>query len=291
MMSDQPYYVDQGDDDLGPRLVLTGPWDQRYADVMGGLGIRILRLSEAAGWKESTIDFVGQLNQLTGVELFSWRVKDVSSVFRLAHLTYLALQAEFTSPVDFAQLHELKVCKILWRPRIRGLGGCRRLRHLNIMNFGGEDLCEFSGLSLLARLQVTSRRLASLKGLERLAALQTLDLANCTQLEDITAITACTRLQVLLIEGCRRIGHLPPELELPYLEEVSLVDCAKIESLRPLMKCPRLRKLRFTGDTIIVDGNFSYLTSHPALRDVWYGHRRNYVLSREELSKRLMSQK
>ncbi|MFZ6727281.1 hypothetical protein ACO0K2_17455 [Undibacterium sp. MH2W] len=286
-MKNTEYFIDEDENGFGRCLVLTDLWRDEFAQVMISNKISNLRLSSSAGWSGKDISFISTLEFLTGIEIYSWNIKDISPIFENKNLRFIGLQCEFTSPADFSKLEKLEVCKVFWRNKIDGLFSCRMLRHLNIVEYPFESLRELSELNALQRLQLSSKKLSTLSGMASLTSLKNLDLANCSNLVDVSELSKCIDLQTLEINGCKKICAFPDSLCLPVLKEVVLVDCGKIVSLRPFSNCKKLTKLRATGDTVITDGNFDFMLEYPVIEDIWYASKSHYSISRELLKKKL----
>lgn len=281
------YFIDSDGNGLGQCLVLTGPWRDELADLMSSRGLSLLRLSSSVGWNGDDISFVSRLKFLTGLEVYSWNIKDVSPLFQLAGLRYVGLQCEFTSKADFGTLTGLEILKLFWRPKVTGVEHCTNLRHLNVVNYPHDDLSEWISLVNVQRLQITSNKLLSLRGIEAMSRLKNIDVAKCPKLNDIARLATCNELQSMTFTACRRLSQLPTDLCLDSLQEVSLEDCGTIRTLRPLAQCKNLKILRFVGDTTITDGDFNFLLQHPSLKEIWYANRSHYTLTREELAEKL----
>jgi hypothetical protein len=283
MNNTEGYFISESEDDLGQCLVLTAPWHNEFAELMLSQGITVLRLSSSAGWKEHDISFVANLDFLTGIEVYSWNVKDVSPIFQNTGLRYVGIQCDISYIADFKTLKNLEICKLTWRPKVIGLETCVKLRHLNISDYPNEDLINLASLIRLERLQISSSKLISLNGIESMSLLKVFDAAICRKLTDISSLAACTALEVMEFHSCKQFSELPKNICTDNLREVTLVDCGKVKSLSPLVNCKNLRKLRFIGDTSILDGNLDFLLKHPSIRDVWYAKKSHYSVSRENL--------
>ena len=286
-MKKTEYFIDDDENGFGRCLVLTDLWSDEFTQVMISNKISNLRLSSSAGWSGKDISFISGLDFLTGIEIYSWDIKDISPVFENKNLRMVGLQCEFTSPADFSKLEKLEVCKVFWRSKIEGLFSCRKLRHLNIVEYPFDSLRELSELNALQRLQLSSKKLSNLSGIVSLISLKNLDLANCPKLVDVSEFSESSDLQTLEINGCKKIHTFPENLCLPLLQEVALVDCGKIASLRPFSTCKKLTKLRATGDTVITDGNFDFMLEYPAIENIWYANKSHYSISRELLKNKL----
>lgn len=281
------YYIDVNENGFGSCFVLTGPWHSEFANIMLSQNILILRLSNSAGWKENDISFVANLNFLVGIEIYSWDVRDISPIFQNAKLRYIGIQCEFNTTANFKALKNLEVCKIFWQSKIIGLDSCIKLRHLNIIDYPNETLIDLASLIKIERLQISSKKLLSLQGIESMSLLKVFDASLCRKLTNISSLMSCTSLEVMEFHSCKQLAELPKDIYLDSLLEVTLVDCGKIKTLAPLANCKNLKKLRFIGDTSIIDGDFDFLLKHPSIKEVWYAKKSHYSITREDLAMHL----
>lgn len=276
------------DDDAwpGPRFVLNANWEDKFIDEMARHSVSILRLSRAAGWTDGDVEFLPKLLHigLKGLEIYSWPVRDVSPIMCLPGLEYIALQTEFRNNIDFSVFFNLRICKVFWRPGARSLFACKGLESLNIVNYPESDLAVFSELSGLSRLQLTSRILASLDGIESASCLKTLDLADCTKLKSIEAIRSCAMLSHVELSGCRGLSRLDSLQSLSALEVLLIENCGTVESIKPIGDCTNLRSVALIGDTKIADGDLTPLLALPKLASVSIREWGHYSHSREEIT-------
>ena len=287
MTKTHAHFVAEDDHGFGSVFVPTAPWREESAEILRHSGCKVLRLSSSAGFSASNLSFLPALDFLTGLEIYSWDISDISPIFELPRLQLLGLQCRFKSTADFSRLPELKVCKLFWRPKIVGLERCTNIEHLNIVSYGRSDLTELSTLKYIRRLQLTSNVMVSVAGAETMQELRVFDVFRCPRLLDISALAKCVKLEVLDIQSCRRLARLPVGLCATSLREMSLTDCGQIASLSPIESCTRLEKVGFTGDTTVADGDLDFMLQLPRLREVKFADRRHYSISREIIARRL----
>ena len=282
-MSNSKYFIDEAENEMGRCLVLTASWSDSLKSVIKKENISVLRLSQSAGWKGDDISFIQDLPGLRGVEIYSWGVKDVTPLQAINDLEYLGLQCEFTKAPDFSLFKKLKVCKLFWRPKAETVFACSGLNFLNIVNYPSEDLKDIQSMTSLKRLQLTSRKLSTLSGVENLVFLSVLDLAECPKLKKISGIHECQQLEVLEIENCKKVYDITLLGKLENLKNIMLTSCGKVKSLQPLVNCQSLEAVSFVGDTIIEDGDLAPLLEIPKLRDVWFVDRCHYTHKRGQI--------
>ncbi|MCG9598927.1 hypothetical protein L1D15_19725 [Vibrio sp. Isolate25] len=283
MTSINQYFIDEAENGMGSCLVLTGRWSDSFKSVMDKENISVLRLSQSAGWDGNDISFIKRLPDLRGIEIYSWEVNDITPLEALTNLEYLGLQCKFTKAPDFSKFHKLKICKLLWRPKARTVFACDGLSLLNIVNYPSEDLKDIQKMSGLKRLQLTSRKLVSLSGIENLSSLSILDLAECSKLESLSSVDMCQQIEVVEIEGCKKLYDVALLGEINNLKEIVLNDCGNIKSLRSLAKCQLLENITFVGDTSIEDGDLTSLLDIPTLKKIFFVDKRHYSHKQEQV--------
>jgi Leucine-rich repeat (LRR) protein len=285
-MTNDLYFIDEAENEMGLALVLKAPWSDDFIDVISKENISVLRLSHSAGWKEKDISFLEKLQDagLRGVEVYAWDVKDITPLQFIPGLEYLGLQCKFTKAPDFSSFDQLKICKLLWRPKAKTVFGCSGLKLLNVVNYPDEDLKNLKNMIGLRRLQITSRKLVSLAGIESLKGLRILDLAECPKVESLVGVGNCQELQVVELENCKKVNDVSSLGELANLRDVVLTDCGKIKSLQPLAKCRFLESLTFAGDTNVEDGELTPLLDIPELKKMWFVDKRHYTHNRDQVA-------
>ena len=284
MISTDQYFIDESENGMGSCLVLKDSWSDNFKYVIEKENISVLRLSQSAGWNDDDISFIEKIPNLRGIEIYSWRVKDITSLSAIKDLEYLGLQCEFTSSPNFSIFKKLQQCKLLWRSKAKTIFSCAGLSALNIVNYPSADLMDIQKLSNLTRLHLTSRKLVSLSGVENLKSLSFLDLANCSKLENLSGIEMCHMLQAVEITNCKKFHDVTLLGELKNLKNLTLTDCGKINSLSCLARCHSLENIMFVGDTTVEDGNLTSLLEIPALKTMWFANKRHYSHTREQVS-------
>ena len=99
------YFIAPWEFGHGKVMVLTGPWKKAYCKFIGSQNIFALRLSESAGWKSDDLSFVAELPQLRGIEIYSWRVKDIKPIQNLINIESIGLQCELGMSRQLLKCH------------------------------------------------------------------------------------------------------------------------------------------------------------------------------------------
>lgn len=241
----------------GSVLVLKGPWRPELAEQMRHHGAQFIRLSQSMGWKPEELSFLQAVPDLRGVEVYHPDVKDLSVLYEVApKLELVGLNGPFK--LDFARFPQLKMASVSWRPGCDTLLGCETLRFLFIEGALLEDFRPLAMLDKLERLFVRGRKLRSLEGADRLVSLRHLTFAYCASLEDISAISALSTLEVFEADCCTKVNDLSPFSSTRRLRKLLLEECGRVASVKPLERLEALEELYLIG-THISDGDLSPL--------------------------------
>lgn len=275
-------WVEEGD--AGEKtLVLKGEWHDRYAQKMKAGSINGLRLSYSNGWRGSDVEFLDNLTWLRSVEIYSQDVKNIDSLNELTELERIGLQAPYKKGVNFSRLRKLKSLATNWTPGSESLTSCSNLEELNVTGYPYTTIEPLADLKRLTKLALTSTKLSSLRGVESLSDLTTLDLFRCRSLESLDGINELKKLQKLEIDQCKSIREISVVRQLNDLASLSIDDCGEIETLAPIKSLDKLRVLSFTGSTLIKDGVISVAESLPVLEKMLFMDRKMYDRTREEI--------
>lgn len=85
------------------------------------------------------------------------------------------------------------------------------------------------------------------------------------------------------ISDCANIRDWSPISGLRELKVLEIENCHDIDSVVPIAKCRKLERLQIAGNTTILNGDLSSLTTLPNLRTVLLARRKHYSHSDEEL--------
>jgi hypothetical protein len=266
----------------GRVLLLRGAWYPDLRQLFADRRAEILRLSQSAGWGESTIGFVEDIPNLRGLEVYSFDVKDITPAYVHTGLLHLSLQIGSKRSIDLGRFPLLRSLFMHPGSNQSLTAISTRIAHMLLSGFAHDDLSSIPSRSSLIRLDLTSRPLKSLAGLGRFPNLSTLELQNCSSLANIADIRHCERLRVVRIHLCKSIENIEFIGHLSELEELDIDTCGEIESLRPLLACRRLRRVSFIESTKVRDGDVSCLRELPRLEEVHFMNRKHYNATRDE---------
>lgn len=282
-MNNNGYRIEPWEYGKGNIMTLTGPWKSDYKNVIISKDVSALRLSLSAGWTDNNISFVQELGQIKGLGIYSWNVQDISPVQDLAQLEMLGLQCDFRKPIDFSAFDKLLDCYIYWKPKCDSLFFCESLKHLNIECYPYSDFSNLGKLKHLETLNVTSRKLECMQGIELLNKIRVLDLYMCTKLLSLKGIEALSCLKTLEVVTCKKITDLTSVGSLNALTRFMFSNCGEVISLLPLIYCKNLEELFFIESTNVMDGNLTFFKKLPKLKKMRFANRKHYSHTREEI--------
>lgn len=286
MMSDSElYYIHSGEKDTGPTMVLTDYWDDSLRSTMLERGIQYLTLSRSANWEDQDVNFLKSLDFLKGVGIYAYDIKDVSVLRHLPALEHIGLGCELSVELDVSHFSQLRTFYAKHNKKLINWWEVPTLERLNIENYPFEDLVPLRPLASLERLQLTSSKLKTLKGINSLKDLKILDLYRCTKLVSLESLSEVKELEEIEIETCKRIESLDEFGSLGNLKKVTLNNCGTLLSVAPLKKCLKLSGIVINGDTSIVDGNISKLLELPALKKYFFVDKKHYDAKQKEVEK------
>ncbi|MEM7262109.1 MAG: hypothetical protein AAF488_08970 [Planctomycetota bacterium] len=248
--------------------------------------VNSIRLSSSAGWSDSNLEFLRDLPFLHGLDVYCWSLQDVEAIESLQELRHLGLEVESKHPLRFDNFPRLQSLLVTWRPGFESSLSTKSLRYLNVERFPYRTLEEFQ-LPHLERLDLSSRDLGALTGLEACSQLKSLDLLGRPALTSIEALQNLPALEVISIDGSKELKDLTPLARCQKLRRLVLENCGSIESLSFLEPLEELTHLFFLGDTTIDDGDLSAATRLPQLKELRFRDRPSYSHSYEELERML----
>lgn len=262
--------------------MLTGDWKDRYRRIFeDGQAIGI-RLSFGVGWRGDDVEFLKSLPGLRSVEIYNWRITDLSPLCLHDELEHIGLECRF-GKFDFAQFQNLSHCGVKWRLSARTLLDCEKLVHLNVSGYPYEDLSSLHRQSNLQRLHIQSRKLTSLCGVDDLPHLQELTFAYCPFLTDISSLQHAKEIRRLEFLSCKGIEDIKVAGALDHLEILSIENGDQVLSVKPLSGCSALRELYLIG-TGVVDGDLSPLLEIDNLEKVAVADRRHHSHTSGEIN-------
>jgi hypothetical protein len=207
------------------------------------------------------LEVVGDLSFVTALPDLEFLVArdppDVAPIHALSNLRLLSFPGTWGGRVDAAAWPALERFAALEIPKDGGgvetVLGHPSLRSLDLGRARLVDLRPIRAPRLEALSLAQSRTLVSLAGIDGLAStLLDLTLSVLPALDSLQGLEALGRLEVLHLDGLRRITSLDLVAALPRLRFLDVMDLEGVETLRPLARHPSLEYLAF-GPTADLD--------------------------------------
>jgi len=203
-MSD--FEVREDEHGIGKVLIVKGSWSSDIADYMKEEGIYALRLTDSYGFKGEDLSFIPSLTFLKSLEIYCWDAKDIKVLESLPGLEVLSVQFLSTKKLDFSAFKNIRVAMLTWTKGLASILQLKSIEHLNVQNYPYKTLEPIAHMANLKKLYLTSRKLETLEGIEKLEGLEVLDLYNCQQLTSKTGIEKCKNLHHVEIEACNKLS-------------------------------------------------------------------------------------
>jgi len=275
-------YTVEDDGHGSEKFVVRGVWQERFAEIMIERGITGLQLNYAKGWQGGSMEFLKELDFLEYFGFTPVGDENISDIHHLHNLKILDFYDRSKTEIDFSNFPNLEQCYLEWRPNAKSLFDCTSLKYLYLNVFKGKDSRVFENLVNLETLKIANGPLPDIKGLKGLKKLRKLALYNLRKLTSLDGLEDLSNLEIVDIDGCRYFDHIEQIKKLKELRVLDLVDCKYIRSIAPLKGTKKLESFLLSGDTIVVDLDFSPLLKLPKLHSVGVPDREIYYPNRDE---------
>ena len=156
---------------------------------------------------------------------------------------------------DLADLGPLAGCANLQRLQLATcavsdlspLTRCARLSELTLERLSLlEDLSPLSQLISLRVLKVGYSFCSDITAIGQLVALEELELSMLPRLTDIEPLASCAAMHSLVLTGCHEIEHVRPLAALPRLKGLTLAGLWLLTDVSPLARCSSLESLNLS---------------------------------------------
>jgi hypothetical protein len=206
------------------------------------------------------IDFFEKCPNVEEVYIDNYDLQDYTGLYSLKDLKILALdETKKDIDLNFEYLSTLQTLYVDWQPKMTGLKFLSNLKKLDIYKFKSKnnDLEDLAGLCQLEELILTYGNMESLKGIEKVKNLKTLQLNYIFRLTNIDAIKFLHELECLEIESCKKIKSFQCIKELKNLNKLLLLKVGDIDSISFVTDLKKLNHFVF-HETNVIDGDLSY---------------------------------
>ncbi len=227
--------------------------------------------------RSSNLDLLAMLpaENWEAIDIYDLDVSDFTPVKRFQNLRHLGLGMR-TKGITIADFPVLEYLSFYWDPMGFWDDPPETLETLHVDAYRSKGLDFVSCLKNLLFLQVDSRTITSLDGLENCRKLEELQVIGATKLASVAGLEPLRSLRKLSLTGARAVADLEFLRSHLDLTELDLHNCGIFASLRPIRALRNLEVIRLTGDTKISDGDLSFLLDLPKLRHVVIEKRGGY---------------
>ncbi len=260
-------------------LKVSGAWSKEIASYIKENDIKALYLNYTWGWTEIDYSFLEQLDTIEELNIIASDAHNFSAIQGMGQLQQLSLSLNIKETIDFTANKKMTKCFLSWWNGASSIFECPWLEDLYLDRTTKYDLSGLGALKKLRKLQVGNSTYDSLAWLPDLADhLIELSLYNCRKITDFTPISSCSKLERLVLSGCKELLKLDFLNKQYKLNVLNISDTGEIESFAPLKELKELKAFACAGKTTIIkDGDLHVLTELPKLAMVMFAPRRHYT--------------
>jgi Leucine-rich repeat (LRR) protein len=267
------YYIDEY---AGDQALIVRKWDNQCEEILRKNKLDFVVLNQARGWTPVNIDFLAGVS-VKKLQIIAYSpLKGLEKLNKIQDLAWLSLECEAKNAVDLSNL-KIEECWFNWSENLNSILAIKTLKRCRVSYWPFKDLSTLSSLEKLEELKITEGKLRSLNGIGIWGnSLKKLDLIYLKQLNSLEGIELFVNLEDLSLEGCKKIEDLTLVGELKKLKSLNFSDIGEVRSVAPISSIKSLKKLDFGGNTNIIDGDLSCLSSLKDLQKVLFEPRKHY---------------
>lgn len=269
--------IDAEFDDVTRSLLVRGSWNNDILSFMKDKEIRGLYLNSAKGFRCRSFDFLLDLPELELLDIIYSPVGTLAPIESLKYLKSLSISCHWKDSLDLSSLENLERCFISYGKGAESVFECSSLRYLYIDEFKIKNYSRLHNLDKIEYLTIGNSNFNNPDLLAGLKLLRKLVLLNCRKLDHISGLEKLKNLEWLTIDGSRKLRSIEELSSLKKLHVLQLSDNKEIETLTAIKELTQLKALCFFGDTLIADGDFTFLEAFPSLSLVGFAGRRHYT--------------
>lgn len=261
----------------GKAIYINGAWSSEIENFILNNNITVLFLINTMGWATRDYSFLYKLKQIEYLAISSIQAINLKSIEGMENLARLRLRTSINEKINFSKLCNLRECYIEWSRNAETIFNSKSLKILYLDEAKTRDLSSLGHLHQLEELTVGNSTLEGISWLKNLGNLRKLSLLNCRKVTDYTAVSKCTQLEWLQIDGTKKVTNLDFIQKLTKLSVLLIESNSEIETLRPVRHLKCLKAFGFFGKTRIADGNLSYLEKLPNLSMLAFTGKQHYT--------------
>ena len=208
------------------------------------------------GYNLNEVDFLEDYPLIKHISISG--ISNIEGIYALKDLESLYISGEKLK-IDFSAFPNLKKLIIDWSPFLLNIDQCSKLETLSFYKYMplSKDMSLLSNINWLKSLTITQSPITSLKGLERFAQLEKIELNYCSKLHELCCLEGSKEtLTILLLDHCKSVNNHDYAMRLKNVNVLAYNNCGNIPSIKFIEKMPSLKDFRFVG-TDITDGDIS----------------------------------
>jgi internalin A len=202
-------------------------------DIVKQNKIDIIHISPAHGFTRGNLDFIQNMKNLFGIDIFDSKNIDISAIERCDHLKFIRI-SQTPQPIDLSHLSGLAHLAVTWHRHLTLPSPQKsNLKSLLLSGYKYKTLESLPYYRNLVSLSMHCGSITSLIGLERFQSLKLYHHMYGRNLCDIRPLTKLHLLEDVMLEHCKKIRI-----------EGILEQCKKLKVLK-YFACPNLPNLSF----------------------------------------------
>ena len=269
--------IDGDYDDHIPSLLVKGDWNEDILPFMRKKQIKGLYFNHAKGFRCQNFDFLYDLPELELLNIIYFPVDKLAPIESLRNLKSLSISCHWKDKLDLGGFENLVRSFVSYGKGAESIFGCSSLRYLYIDGFKLKSFKMLENLAKLEYLTIGNANFSDPEILGELTNLRKLVLLNCRNLDHLAGFEKLKSLEWLTIDGSRKLSRIDELSSLKNLQVLQLNNNKEIETLAPIKELINIKALAFFGDTILTDGDLSFLELFPSLSLVGFTGRRHYT--------------
>jgi Leucine-rich repeat (LRR) protein len=269
--------IDSDYDDVTCALLVKGVWNSDLVEFMREKQIKGLYLNYAKGFTCDNFDFLLALKDLELLNIIYTPVETLGQIKNLENIKSLSISCHWKDKLDLSGLKHLERCFIGYAKGAESIFYCDSLRYLYIDEFRLKSYEQLKNLSNIEYLTIGNSSFNEPEIFSGLKKLRKLVLLNCRKLDHLDGLGALENLEWLTIDGSKKISTIEELSSLKQLKVLQLSNNKEIETLLAIKGLTQLKALSFFGDTVINDGDLSFLETFKSLSLVGFAGRRHYT--------------
>jgi len=183
-------------------------WEKQWTDDLKNKiineSISHIRFPDAVFNSYEKFDFFSDLSDvyLTGLEIYTRYLKDVSNIDIFPHLKVLSLPPLCNKAPNISSFGKLEILKMDHRKCLESAYECKGLKQFWVNKYPYPDLTSIAAPETIEHLMIHDGRLESLEGIERFKSLRTIDFYRIRNLTSLEPLKNCPSLLQLQIGAC-----------------------------------------------------------------------------------------